>query len=148
VVRVKKHYELYGFRYVDCSLRLLDYDTEIDAKLMLDVLYEEAPALSNEKNKEMFFTILEDYADIKPKRKQYEQVKNNEYFNALQVKYAYAVTCHKSQGGQWRAVFIDQGYLTRDRIDREYLRWLYTALTRATEQVYLVNFSDFMFGNS
>lgn len=145
VVRIKKHYELYGFRYVECTVRLIDYNTEIDVKVMLDVLFEDAPALSSEKNKEMFFTILEDYADIKPRRKQYEQVKNNEYFNALQVKYAYAVTCHKSQGGQWKAVFIDQGYLTKERIDREYLRWLYTALTRATEKVFLVNFSDFMF---
>jgi exodeoxyribonuclease V len=145
VIRVRRFYELYGFRYAECTIRLIDYDTEIEAKLLLDVLTEEAPALSNEKNKMMFFTILEDYTDIKQKKKQYEQVRNNEYFNAIQVKYAYAVTCHKSQGGQWKAVFIDHGYLTAERIDLEYLRWLYTAITRATEKVYLVNFSDFMF---
>lgn len=145
VVRIKKHYELYGFRFVECTVRLIDYNTEIDAKLMLDVLTEEAPALTTERNKELFFAVLEDYSQLKTKRKQYEEVRNNEYFNAIQVKYAYAVTCHKSQGGQWKAVFIDQGYLTKENIDREYLRWLYTALTRATEKVYLVNFSDWMF---
>lgn len=145
VVRIMKHYDLYGYRFVECTVRLIDYNVEIDVKLLLDVLYEEAPALSSQKNKEMFFTILEDYAHIKTKRKQYEEVRNNEYFNAIQVKYAYAVTGHKSQGGQWKAVFIDQGYLEKDRIDKEYLRWLYTAITRATEVVYLVNFSDFMF---
>ena len=145
VVRIHKHYELYGYRFANCTLRLIVYETEIDALLMLDVLHEETPALSSSKNKEMFYTVLEDYADLKPKRKQYEMVRNNEYFNAIQVKYAYAVTCHKSQGGQWNTVFIDQGYMPKERIDREYLRWLYTALTRATEKVYLVNFPDYFF---
>jgi exodeoxyribonuclease-5 len=147
VVRIHKYYEMYGYRFADCTIRMIDYGVEIEAKLMLDVLYEEAPALSGAKNREMFYTILEDYDDMKPKRKQYEQVKNNAFFNAIQVKYAYAVTCHKSQGGQWNTVFIDQGYITKERIDREYLRWLYTALTRATDKVYLVNFPDFFFGN-
>jgi exodeoxyribonuclease-5 len=136
---------MYGHRFVDCTIRLIDYDIIIDAKLMLDVLYEETPALSGEKNRKMFYTILEDYADLKPKQKQYKEVKNNEYFNAIQVKYAYAVTCHKSQGGQWKNVFIDQGYVEKERIDKEYMRWLYTALTRATEKVYLVNFPDYFF---
>jgi len=147
VVRIHRYFEMYGHRFVDCTVRLIDYDVEIDAKLMLDVLYEEAPALSSEKNRNMFFTILEDFADLKPKRKQYQQVKNNEYFNAIQVKYAYAVTCHKSQGGQWKTVFIDQGYVPKEKIDKEYLRWLYTAVTRATEKVYLVNFPDYFFND-
>jgi exodeoxyribonuclease-5 len=145
VKRIHSYYEMYGHRFVDCTIRLIDYDIIIDAKLMLDVLYEETPALSGEKNRKMFYTILEDYADLKPKQKQYKEVKNNEYFNAIQVKYAYAVTCHKSQGGQWKNVFIDQGYVEKERIDKEYMRWLYTALTRATEKVYLVNFPDYFF---
>ncbi|GAI85863.1 unnamed protein product, partial [marine sediment metagenome] len=146
VQKIHKYQDLYGYRFADCTVRLTDYDIEIEVKLMLDVLHEEAPALRGEKNREMFYTILEDYSDIKPKRKQYESVRNNEYFNAIQVKYAYAITCHKSQGGQWKSVFIDQGYISRERVDKEYLRWLYTALTRATEKVYLVNFPDYFFG--
>jgi len=146
VLRIRKYYEIYGFRFVDCTIKLIDYDIELDVKLMLDVLFEETPALSAQKNKELFYTILEDYAQLKPKRKQYDGVKNNEYFNAIQVKYAYAITCHKSQGGQWKSVFIDQGYIDKEHIDKEYLRWLYTAFTRATEKVYLINFPDFMFG--
>jgi exodeoxyribonuclease-5 len=145
VVRIRKYHELYGYRFADCTVRLIDYDTKVDVKILLDVLYEETPALSSQKNKEFYYTILEDYAHITPKKKQYEQVKNNEFFNALQVKYAYAVTCHKSQGGQWKSVFIDQGYIQKEQIDREYMRWLYTALTRATEKVYLVNFPDYFF---
>ncbi len=144
VVRIHKYQELYGYRYADCTVRLIDYNTEIDVKLLLDALFEEAPALSAEKNKEMYYSILEDYSHLTTKRKQYEGVRNNEFFNAIQVKYAYAVTCHKSQGGQWKSVFVDQGYVDEERIDKEYLRWLYTAITRATERVYLVNFPGFM----
>jgi exodeoxyribonuclease-5 len=145
VLRIFKYEAVYGYRFVNCRVRLIDYDTEIDVKLMLDVLYEDTPALSGEKNKVMFYSILEDYSNLKSKKKQYENVKNNEYFNAVQVKYAYAVTCHKSQGGQWKSVFIDQGYITKENITIEYFRWLYTALTRATEKVYLVNFPDYFF---
>ena len=145
VVRIRKHYEIYGYRFADCTIRLIDYDIELDVKLMLDVLYEESPALGAQKNKEFFYAILEDYNHLKPKRKQFDSVKNNAYFNAIQVKYAYSITCHKSQGGQWKAVFVDQGYMDKSQVDREYLRWLYTALTRATEKVYLVNFPDFFF---
>jgi exodeoxyribonuclease-5 len=145
VLRIHKYQEMYGYRYADCTIRLIDYNTEIDAKILLDALYEEAPALSSEKNREMFYAILEDYVHLKPKRKQYEGVRGDEYFNAIQVKYAYAVTCHKSQGGQWKSVFIDQGYIEKERIDREYMRWLYTAITRATEKVWLVNFPEFFF---
>ncbi|MBN1599245.1 MAG: AAA family ATPase [Bacteroidales bacterium] len=145
VIRIHKYYDMYGYRFVDCTVRLIDYDIETDVKIMLDVLYEDAAALSSEKNRDLFYTILEDYGNLKTKKAQYERVRNNEFFNAIQVKYAYAVTCHKSQGGQWKAVFIDQGYITKESIDKEYLRWLYTALTRATEKVYLVNFPDFLF---
>jgi exodeoxyribonuclease-5 len=145
VVRIHKYKELYGYRYADCTLRLIDYNTEIEAIILLDAIYAEAPALSSEKNKEMFYSILEDYSHLKPRRKQYEGVRNNEYFNAIQVKYAYAVTCHKSQGGQWKSVFIDQGYIEKERVDKEYLRWLYTAITRATDRVYLVNFPEYLF---
>jgi exodeoxyribonuclease-5 len=146
VVKIYKYQELYGYRFVDCTVRLLDYNVEIDTRLMLDVLNEESAALSPEKNRELFYRILEDYGDLKPRKKQFDHVKSNEFFNAIQVKYAYAITCHKSQGGQWKSVFVDQGYITEERIDLEYMRWLYTAVTRATEQVYLVNFPDFFFG--
>jgi exodeoxyribonuclease-5 len=145
VVRIRKYHELYGYRFADCTVKLIDYDTTVDLKILLDVLTEETPALSSQKNKEMYYAILEDYVHLKPKKKQYEEVKNNEYFNAIQVKYAYAVTCHKSQGGQWKSVFIDQGFIEKEKVDREYLRWLYTAITRATEKVYLVNFPDYFF---
>jgi len=145
VLRIYKYQDIYGYRFVDCRIRLIDFDLEADVKLMLNVLYEDTPALSGEKNKEIYYKILEDYSEIKSKKKQYESVRNNEYFNAIQVKFAYAVTCHKSQGGQWKSVFIDQGYIEKEGIGIEYLRWLYTALTRATEKVYLVNFPDYFF---
>jgi exodeoxyribonuclease-5 len=145
VKRIHKFIELYGYRYADCTIYLIDYGIEIRALLLLDVLHEETPMLNNQKSREMFNSILEDYKNIKPKRKQFEMVRNNDFFNAIQVKYAYAVTCHKSQGGQWKSVFVDHGYVPKERVDREYLRWLYTALTRATEKVYLVNFPDYYF---
>lgn len=140
LVRVQKYIEMYGFRYAQCTVKLVDYNLELDTLLLLDSLHSEAASLTIEENKKLFYTILEDYADLKPKKKQYEQVKNNEYFNALQVKYANAVTCHKAQGGQWKEVYVDAGYLTEEMIDKEYLRWLYTAITRATDKVYLMGF--------
>ena len=142
LIRVQKYIDLYGFRFASCTVRLVDYNIELDTLLLLDSLHSEAASLTVEENKKFFYTILEDYAHLKPRKKQYEQVKNNEYFNALQVKYANAVTCHKAQGGQWQEVYIDAGYLTKEMIDKEYLRWLYTAVTRATEKVYLVGFKD------
>jgi exodeoxyribonuclease-5 len=145
VLHIHKYQELYGYHYADCTVRLIDYDKEVELKIMLDVLYEETPALNNEKSREMFYTILEDYSNLKSRKKQFEGVRGNEYFNAIQVKYAYAVTCHKSQGGQWKSVFIDQGYIPKESLDKEYMRWLYTAITRATEKVYLVNFPDYFF---
>ena len=112
---------------------------------MLDVLHLDTPALPAEKNREFFNSIMEDYLDIRTRRKQYEAVRKDPYFNALQIKFAYAVTCHKAQGGQWERVFIDQGMFNRQEITVDYLRWLYTALTRATEKLYLVNFSESFF---
>ena len=147
IKRVKKYHELYGFRFAQAEIVLPDYDnTELSVKLLLDTLYSESPALSSEDNKRLFYTVSEDYADIASLKKRYAKVKENEYFNALQVKHANAVTCHKSQGGQWRAVFIDQSYFRDEMLTTEYLKWLYTAFTRATDIVYLVNFGDDFFG--
>ncbi len=146
IKRVMKYFELYGFRFAQAEIILPDYDnTELSVKLLLDTLYSEAPALSLEDNKRLFYTVSEDYAEIVSLKQRYAKVKENEYFNALQVKHANAVTCHKSQGGQWRAVFIDQSYFKDDMLTIEYLKWLYTAFTRATEKVYLVNFGDSFF---
>jgi len=136
---------LYGFDFADISIRLIDYDdTEVNVKILLNTLESETAALSFEENKNLFYKILEDYSEIKPKSKQYKEVRENPYFNALQIKYAYAITCHKAQGGQWKNVFIDQGYINDEMIDKEYLRWLYTAFTRPTEELFLINFSPKM----
>jgi len=134
--------ELYGFRYADVALRFIDYsDVEIDCKIFLDTLAIETASFSNEDSKRLFEAVSEDYTDIKNKRKRWEKIRENPYFNALQVKFAYAVTCHKAQGGQWKSVFIDHGYVAEDMISKEYLRWMYTAFTRPIEKLYLVNFN-------
>lgn len=145
VLRVSKYEERYGFRFALMSLRFPDYSMEVDAKVMLDVLHLDSPALPAEKSSELFNAILKDYHNIKNKRKQYEAIREDPYFNALQIKFAYAVTCHKAQGGQWERVFIDQGMFNKTEITLDYLRWLYTALTRATGKLYLVNFSEDFF---
>jgi exodeoxyribonuclease-5 len=142
VKKIRKYEERYGFHFADMVLKFPDYNLEIESKVMMDVLHLDTPALPSEKNKELFQNILADYINIRTRRKQFEAVKNNSYFNALQIKFAYAVTCHKAQGGQWERVFIDQGMFNRNEITIDYLRWFYTALTRSTEKVYLVNFSD------
>ena len=142
VVKIHKYEEQYGFRFADVTLRFPDYENmTIQCKIMLDTLMIETAALGQERSQELYNHILEDYPEIKSKRKQYETVREHPYFNALQVKFAYAVTCHKAQGGQWEAVFVDQGFITEDMINIEYLRWLYTAFTRATRKLYLINFS-------
>ena len=146
--RIRKYHDLYNYRFADCTVKLIDYDLELDVKIMLDVLSSESAALTTEQNKELFYAVLEDYSHLQTRKKQYDSVKTNEFFNALQIKHAQAITCHKAQGGQWKAVFIDAGYLTREMIDIEYLRWFYTAITRATEVVYLVNFPEFVFQKS
>jgi exodeoxyribonuclease-5 len=145
VRKIRKYEERYGFHFADMVLKFPDYDLEIEAKVMMDVLHLDTPALPSEKNKELYQNILADYLNLKTRRKQFEAVKNSPYFNALQIKFAYAVTCHKAQGGQWERVFIDQGMFNRNEISIDYLRWFYTALTRSTDKVYLVNFAENFF---
>jgi exodeoxyribonuclease-5 len=145
VRKIRKYEERYGFRFADMVLKFPDYNLETEAKVMMDVLHLDTPALPSDRNKELYQNILADYLHIKTRRKQFEAVKNNPYFNALQIKFAYAVTCHKAQGGQWERVFIDQGMFNRNEISIDYLRWFYTALTRSTDKVYLVNFSEDFF---
>ncbi len=146
ITRLGKYTEMYGFRFADVSLKFMDYpDLEIDANIMLDTLTSESAALTSEQNNKFFYSVLEDYSNLKTKRDRIKAVKENPYFNALQVKFSYAITCHKAQGGQWKAVFVDQGWLTDEMLNVEYLRWLYTALTRPVEKLYLVNFKDDFF---
>ena len=140
IIRVHGTEEMYGFRFADVTLSLIDYeDCEIDVKIMLDTLNSESPSLTREENERLFNAVWEDYPEIRSKRKRMEEIRKNPYYNALQVKYGYAVTCHKAQGGEWRRVFIDQGYISEDMISPDYYRWLYTAFTRASEKLYLVN---------
>jgi exodeoxyribonuclease-5 len=145
VRKIRKYEERFGFRFADMVLKFPDYDMEIESKVMMDVLHLDTPALPSEKNKELFHNVLADYLHIRTRRKQYEAVRKDPYFNALQIKFSYAVTCHKAQGGQWERVFIDQGMFNRNEITIDYLRWFYTALTRSTDRVYLVNFTEDFF---
>lgn len=145
VKRIRKYEERYGFRFAEMVLKFPDYDLEVESKVLLDVLHLDTPALPSDKSKELYQNILADYSNIKTRRKQFEAVRDDPYFNALQIKFAYAVTCHKAQGGQWERVFIDQGMFNRNEITIDYLRWFYTALTRSTDRVYLVNFGDDFF---
>jgi len=147
VRRIRKYEEMYGMRFAEMTLWFRDTELEIDAKVMLDTLMMGTPSLSSEKSRELYFAVLADHPGIRSKRKQFEAVKADPYYNALQIKFAYAVTCHKSQGGQWERVFIDQGMFNRQEPTIDYLRWFYTALTRATDKVYLVNFPDRWFSN-
>ena len=141
VKRIRHTTSLYGFHFADVTLLFPDYnDMEVDAKILLETLHSDAPALSKEDNDRLFYSILEDYSDISNKREKMKQMKENPYYNALQVKYAYAITGHKAQGGQWKNVFLDQGYITADMVSTDYFRWLYTVFTRATQKLYLVNF--------
>lgn len=141
--RVRRMRELYGFRFEDAVLSFPDYDDlEMDVTLLLDTLHSESPSLTREESDKLFNSVMEDYADIPSKKKRMENLRENRYFNALQIKYAYAVTCHKAQGGQWKNIFIDQGFVPEDGRDEDYYRWLYTALTRATQTVYLVNWPE------
>lgn len=141
VRRVRRTCEMYGFRFADVLLSFPNWqDTELEVRLLLDTLHSDAPALSRDEGERLFQTILEDYADIPLKRDRMKKMKADPYYNALQVKYAYAVTCHKAQGGQWKNVFLDQGYLSEEYLTPDYFRWLYTAFTRATGTIYLVNY--------
>ncbi|MBO4549812.1 MAG: ATP-binding domain-containing protein, partial [Bacteroidaceae bacterium] len=143
VRRVRNVHEQHGFRFAEVTMTFPDYDDyELTATVLLDTLTSEAPALTREQQQLLYNKVLEDYADIPHKQDRLKKIKEDRYYNALQVKFAYAATCHKAQGGQWEHVYIDQGYITEDMLSPDYFRWLYTALTRATEQVYLVNWPD------
>ncbi len=148
VMAIHKQQEIYGFHFADVTVRLCDYPNypDIDIKIILESLEVEGPSLTYEDNQRLYRAIEEDFADIANKRARFLKIKNSPYLNAVQVKFAYSLTCHKTQGGQWKHVLIDQGYLTEESMDREYLRWLYTAVTRSTEKVYLINFEEKMFG--
>ena len=140
VRRVRNVHDLYGLHFADLTLAFPDYDGyELTAAVVTDSLMSEAPALTQEQNQLLFNGVMGDYADIRGKRDRIEKVKHDRHFNAIQIKYAYAVTCHKAQGGQWAHVYVDQGYMTDDMLTPDYIHWLYTAFTRATEKLYLVN---------
>nr|WP_321523195.1 AAA family ATPase [uncultured Macellibacteroides sp.] len=142
VLRVKNTTEIYGFRFCDVTVRFQDYDLEIDMKILLDTLQTEAPALPKELNDKLFYAILEDYQDIPSKAGKMKKMKEDPHYNVTQIKYAYAITCHKAQGGQWMNVFLDIGYITEEMLGEDFYRWLYTAMTRATHRLYLVNLPD------
>jgi ATP-dependent exoDNAse (exonuclease V) alpha subunit len=147
VMKIIRFEEYYGMRFADLRLRMIDYpDLEpFEAKVMLDTLYTNEPSLKDDAYKALYDQVVEEYADVASKTERMKSIKKDPFLNALQVKFAYALTCHKSQGGQWSAVFVDQGYLTDEMVDREYLRWLYTAVTRAKEELFLVNFNTNFF---
>jgi len=148
VQKIVRFEEFYGLRFATLMLRLLDYPDQepFEGKVILDTLYTPEASMSNEKYKSLYDQVCEDHADVTPKVDRIKAIKKDPYLNALQIKFAYALTCHKSQGGQWDAVFVDQGFLKEDMIDHEYVRWLYTAITRATKELYLVNFHQRFFG--
>jgi len=148
--KVRRTEELYGFRFADVQLEFIDYaeDPVLDCKILLDTLYSESPALSQDDQKRFFLEVMKDYDHIKNRKAKFDELKLNPYYNALQIKFAYAITCHKAQGGQWEAVFVDQGYLTDEMINMDFLRWLYTACTRATKELFLVNFDAKFFSSS
>lgn len=140
VMKVSRRIDLYGFHFATLLLKFPDYDNyELEATVLLDTLTSEAPALTHDQQEQLFHKIEEDYQDIPLKADRMKAIRQDPYFNALQVKFAYAVTCHKAQGGQWSHVYVDQGYMTDDMLTPDYIHWLYTAFTRATEMLYLVN---------
>lgn len=150
VLSVRNIQELYGFRFADATVRFVDYPDEqpLDCKLMLSTLYSESPSLTSEEYGRFYEAVMEDYADLPHKADRMRELRQNPYYNALQVKFSYALTCHKTQGGQWRTVIVDQGFIPPDmHLDRDWLRWLYTAFTRATERIYLLGFSERFFGD-
>ena len=147
VRRVRNVHEQHGFRFAEVTMTFPDYDDyELTATVLLDTLTSEAPALTRDQQEELFNKVMEDYADIPRKADRMKALKEDRYYNALQVKYAYAATCHKAQGGQWAHIYVDQGYMTDDMLTVDYLHWLYTAFTRATEQLYLINWPKTQIG--
>lgn len=140
VRHVRNVHSMHGFRFADATLRFPDYDDcEFEARVLLDTLDSEAPALKREESLRLYQSVVADYQDIRNRRERMKRLRQDPYYNALQIKYAYAITCHKAQGGQWSRVFLDQGYTPADMLSLNYLRWLYTAFTRTTERLYLVN---------
>ena len=139
VLRVRKIEEIYGFRFADLLVRFPDYDLEMELKIVMESLFSDSPSLPKEQNDKLFYTILEDYADIATKPERMRKMKENPHYNAVQVKYAYSVTCHKAQGGQWKNVFLDISYVPEEYLGLDFYRWLYTAFTRATEKIFLIN---------
>ena len=140
IQRVRNRRDLYGFHFVDLWLQFPDYDNyELQVTALTDSLSTEAPALTREQNQQLFEQVMLDYADIRTKPERFKKLREDPYYNALQIKYAYAVTCHKAQGGQWAHVYVDQGYMTDEMLTPDYIHWLYTAFTRATEKLFLVN---------
>ena len=143
VRRIISHYTFYDLHFADVTLQFPDYDDlEMDVRVVLEALTSETPALTREQSDMLYHGVMDDYAEIKSKKERMRKLRLDPNYNALQIKYAYAVTCHKAQGGQWRNVYVDQGWLPPDGIDRSYVRWLYTAFTRATDRLYLVNWPD------
>ena len=144
--RIRRFEDFYGFHFADAILSFGDYDDlEIECKILLDTISSEAPSLTQEQSRKLFDEVEKDYLDIKSKIKRFREIRENPHYNAVQVKFAYAVTCYKAQGGQWKRVFIDKCLFGDEPMTRDMLRWLYTAITRATEKVYLVNFDDRFF---
>jgi exodeoxyribonuclease-5 len=144
ILKVGKIEDIYGFRFAQIRFRMIDYpeEKELEAKILLSTIMAESPSLSSADGKKLFENVMADYAHINNRRKQYLELKLNPYYNALQVKFAYAITCHKAQGGQWQNVFIEHGYITDEMINTEFMKWLYTGITRTTHKLYLVNFSE------
>lgn len=143
ILRFREIEELYGFRFADVDIKLVDYpdEKEMNVKILLDTIMANTPGLTDHQNKQLFANVEESYMDYSNRRTRLNKIKANPYYNALHVKFSYAMTCHKTQGGQWNNVFVDKGYIPDEKIDKEYLRWLYTATTRATERLYLIGFS-------
>lgn len=142
VKRIRKEEEVHGFRFATVELQLLDYEEQppFEAKIFLDTLHSSSPSLTQEENRRLYEAVLEDYMYLKTKKARNEAIRQDVYLNALQVKFAYALTCHKSQGGQWKSVFVNQGFLPEDQVNKEFVRWLYTAVTRATDEIFMMNF--------
>ena len=144
--RIRRFEDLYGFRFAEARLTFPDYeDLEMSCQILLDTLSSDTPSLSREQNSRLFYAVAEDYADLPTKAKRYKEVRENPFFNAMQVKFAYAVTAHKAQGGQWRCVFIDKMLFGEEEMTRDLMQWLYTAITRATERLYFINFDERFF---
>jgi PIF1 helicase. len=139
VRRVRKRYDMYGFSFADVLACFPDYNLEVELRILLDTLQAESPALKKEDNDRLFFAVLEDYEDLPTKRQRMKKIKEDPWYNAVQVKYGYALTCHKAQGGQWKSVFLDLSYVPPEYLGIDFYRWLYTAVTRSTSKLYLVN---------